>query len=129
MAFPSKKVRRDAETQLIEELEEIYPHNILLYHIPPADEITLQEFQELAVERLKVLRILERASTKNVRIYSKEWKETIVNELNTDGLKNYTKLLIKGEVKKRSDLEARRRDYLSHFILRLVYCSTIDLTR
>ena len=33
--------------------DELYPHRIQLYSTAPTDNISLQEFEELAVERLK----------------------------------------------------------------------------
>lgn len=59
---------------------------------------------------------------------SDEWKEHIINELNLAGLKHFVRLL-KGNGQADLDIIARRRDYLSHFILRFVYCRTEDLQR
>lgn len=110
-------------------LEELYPINVQFYIKPPPHEVSLEVIKENAVDRLKVLRILERAGNKTTRVYSKEWKEAIVNEINVDGLRGYAKLLLKGDSKKKSDLEARKADYMSHFMLRLVYCENPDLER
>lgn len=84
--------------------------------------------EELAVERLKVLRIFESASARYPSKHSDEWKECILRELNGEGLKGYVRLL-NGNGNTAADLEARRHDYISHFILRFVYCRTEDLKR
>ena len=113
-----------------ENLEKLYPHNVLLYKLPPTSDITLQEFEEVALERLKVFRILEDVCKTNIRIYSEEWKDKIINELNQENLKNYVRLIQGvGKAKKESEMIARKRDYISHFILRMVYCRTADLKR
>lgn len=104
------------------------PHNCNFYILPPLIDISLQEFEDLAIERLKVLRILEGATQKNFKVYSDEWKEHIINELNLDGLKHFVRLC-KGNDNKEADLNARRRDYISHFILRFAYCRSEELRR
>lgn len=110
-------------------LEELYPMNIQFYLKPPPHQVSLEVMKENAVDRLKVLRILERAGNKTIRVYSKEWKESIINEMNVEGLRGYSRLLMKGDSKKKSDYEARKADYMSHFTLRLVYCENQELER
>lgn len=83
---------------------------------------------DLAIERLKFLRIFEQAGVKHTKVMSDDWKEHIINELNLAGLKHFVRLL-KGNGQADLDIIARRRDYLSHFILRFVYCRTEDLQR
>ena len=34
---------------------DFYPHNLQFYAVPPTDNISLQEFEDLAIERLKGL--------------------------------------------------------------------------
>lgn len=134
MDFSHKiRVRRVVKTA-VDDLEALYPHSVLLYHLPPQQDITLQLFEELAVERLKVLRILEQAGSKNHRYMSDEWKEAIIEELNLQKLKSYARLIqhgggATGGAKKELDLLARQRDYVSHFILRMAYCKSEDLRR
>lgn len=74
-----------------------------------------------------MLRIFDSASVRYPTM-SKEWKESILREMNGDGLKVYTRLF-KGNGNTSADKEARRRDYISHFILRFAYCQTSDLKR
>lgn len=133
MDFTTRKARDRPQARIeTEDLEALYPHNVLMYSLPPTQDITLQTFEELAIERLKVLRILEQASSKNLRILSDEWRQAVIAELNQAGLKSYL-LLVEGHsttsTTKDADLIARRRDYISHFILRLAYCRTQDLKR
>jgi DNA primase large subunit len=109
-------------------LEKLLKHSVLLYELPPMCDISLFEFEELALERLKVLRIFEQVSNKILKTYSDEWKAEIIAELNHAGLKSYVRLL-NGNGKKEADMAARRRDYLSHFILRFCYCQSEELKR
>lgn len=131
----SHKVRiRSVARTAADDLEALYPIGMMLYHLPPTQDITLQMFEDLAVERLKVLRILEQASSKNHRYMSDEWKEAILDELNLQKLKSYARLIQHGGgmatgPKKEQDLVARQRDYVSHFILRMAYCKSEDLRR
>ncbi|GBP70610.1 DNA primase large subunit [Eumeta japonica] len=108
-----------------------YPHDLQMYRVPPIENITLQEFETLAVDRLKLLRSLASATTlKGHRIYSDEWLQCILNDLKSEGLKYYMKLCTKSECNlSESDLQARRKDHIGHFILRLAYCRTEELRR
>lgn len=116
-----------------ENLELVYPHNVMMYSLPPTQDMTLQTFEEYAIERVNLLRIFEQATSKNLRVLSDDWKNEIKEEMKQAGMKNYLRL-VDGHAKsgteyKHLDLEARRRDYISHFILRLAYCRSVDLKR
>ncbi|XP_058824224.1 DNA primase large subunit-like [Topomyia yanbarensis] len=126
----SRRSRLRPETQfnLDSVLEWLIPHNVALYVIPPMVDLTISEFESLALERLKVLRVLEQTAAKNLKPMSDEWREAIFNELNNDGLKHYVRLC-QGNHSKEQDIAARRKDYLSHFILRFVYCRSEELRR
>lgn len=82
----------------------------------------------LAVERLKLLRIVEQAGLKHPKLYSEDWENYIKNELNIAGLKYFARLFT-GNGNTDHDMFARRRDYLSHFILQLAYCRSEELRR
>ncbi|ESO86627.1 hypothetical protein LOTGIDRAFT_128625 [Lottia gigantea] len=100
---------------------EQYPHVLQFYSCPPIETISLQEFEEFAVERLKVLKACESAGIKHIR-----------------GTEAYTELMIK-EIRKtkfkgkenvtQEDIYCRRIDHISHFILRLAYCRSEELRR
>lgn len=108
------------------ELKDLLLHNTLFYLCPPLCAIPLQEMEELAVERLEMLRIFESSAAKYPDKRSDEYKQSVLREMNGKGLKSYVRLL-QGNGNTPADLEARRRDYLSHFILRFAYCRTDDL--
>ena len=116
-----------------EDLEQRFPHNVMLYKYPPTEDIKIQEFEDLALERLKILRILEQANAKGLRFLNDDWKEYVNAELKREGLKGFLRLCQgsanAGGAKHEAELQARRRDYISHFILRLAYCRTEELKR
>lgn len=131
MDFKTRKQRERTQPRIQnEDLEALYPDNVMLYYLPPTQDITLPVFEDLAIERLNVLRILEQASSKNLRIMTEEWRTEVIAELNQAGLKSYARL-VEGRTStaatKEQDLLARRKDYISHFILRLAYCRSQDL--
>lgn len=136
MDFRRKTKVRTERRPEYENLEQNYKHNVLLYRLPPTEDIKIQEFEDLALERLKVLRILEQAQTKGLRFLSDDWKEYVHDEFSREGLKGYLRLCTNGgntttnnASKHEFELQARRRDYISHFILRLAYCRTQELKR
>lgn len=131
----SHKVRiRTVKRTAVDDLEELYPHSCMLYRLPPQHDITIQTFEDLAIERLKVLRIFESVATKNLRPNSDEYREAIFEELNAQKLKSYVRLIQQAgsavsTAKREQDLVARQRDYVSHFILRFAYAKSEDLRR
>lgn len=129
MDFIQKKPQITANEVHLQHLEGLYPHNVLLYKLPPQDVITLDEFNELALERLKLLRIFDLVNSKPLRYLSEEWVNFVKEKMVSEGLKNFMRLLEGRGSNKEAYLQARRQDYISHFILRLVYCKTEDLKR
>lgn len=122
------RLRPEAQFGMDSVLDWLIPHNVALYAIPPMVDLSITELQSLALERLKVLRILEQATNKNLKLSSDEGRETVFHEMNHAGLKHYVRLC-QGNHSKDQDLAARRKDYLSHFILRFAYCGTEELRR
>lgn len=123
--------RKSTKTPIAESLVDSYPHDLQTYKVPPTENISLLEFETLALERLALLRSLAAATTlKGHRLYSEQWTESIINDLKTDGLKYYIKLCEKTSFgTSDTDLQARRKDHIAHFILRLAYCRTEELRR
>lgn len=120
---------RHAKRMKIEELSLEYPHPLQLYLKPPSGDISLEEFESIAYDRLKVLRILEQATLMGNKLYSPEWKIAIIGYMKKDGLRNYINLIQStgANIDSDSDVTIRREDHISHFILRLCYCRSLDL--
>lgn len=109
-------------------LLEQYPHVLMLYKALPLGEITLTEFEEVAFDRVQLLQIIEQATQMGNKLYSAEWKATIIGYLKKQELRRYVRLLEStGCSSADADTLIRREDYLSHFILRLAYCRSLDL--
>uniref|UniRef100_A0A7S3UDP7 DNA primase large subunit n=1 Tax=Picocystis salinarum TaxID=88271 RepID=A0A7S3UDP7_9CHLO len=85
-----------------------------LYFDPPFEDIALEEFEELAIDRLRVLKGIEAAKLSGKR----------ENEL-TDAV--FT--LLKQHMQEDTAEATRRKDAISHFVLRLAYCQTDELRR
>jgi DNA primase large subunit len=128
MDFTKKSKIKPLKTADEESIDRFTPHNCMFYILPPQNDVSLKDFEDLAIERLKLLRVLEQASLRYPKVLSDEWKEFVVNELNAEGLKYFVRL-IKGNGNTDQDKQARRRDYLSHFILRFAYCRSEELRR
>lgn len=88
------------------------------YLDPPSDEITLDEFEMLSLDRLQLLRAVE--------YYKSKIQDE--NELNNKISQAQKKFLFdKNAIYSKFNNE--KRDYLSHFTLKLGYCSSEDLRR
>ncbi|KAE8743590.1 hypothetical protein FOCC_FOCC010837 [Frankliniella occidentalis] len=122
--------RRKVTKVVAGSLAELYPHNLQMYYIPPITEISLSEFEDLALERLKVLRCLELVNLKGANKFSDEWKASLCEEMTKQGLKNFYKMSTAPTCKQTdAELQYRKKDHLSHFILRLAYCRSDELRR
>jgi DNA primase large subunit len=103
---------------------------ISLYTDPPSEEITLDEFELFALDRLQLLRGIEalRARGYEGADYTKKMDQL---ENKYMPLRAH-EVAVAGEVgTSASSVSASdcRRDSISHFILRLAYCKTEDLRR
>ncbi|KAM9003743.1 DNA primase large subunit isoform X1 [Sarcophilus harrisii] len=97
-----------------------YPHSLQFYLQPPSENISLAEFENLAVERLKLLKIVENLGVSYVK-GSEQYQSKLENEIR--------KLKFSYRESSEDEFEARRKDHISHFILRLAYCQSEDLRR
>uniref|UniRef100_A0A3B4A007 DNA primase large subunit n=1 Tax=Periophthalmus magnuspinnatus TaxID=409849 RepID=A0A3B4A007_9GOBI len=113
MQFPGR--RRKLNTNSVQ--GELYEHLLQFYGQPPIENISLTEFETLAVERLKLLKTVENVGISHVKV-SEEYKKKLDSEFKNLNFPN-----------KESEYDKRRKDHISHFILRLAYCQTEDLRR
>ncbi|KAI0403959.1 DNA primase, large subunit [Xylaria palmicola] len=98
-----------------------YPHRLNFYDIPPTADITLEQFEQWAIDRLRVLAELEACSFRN-----KSLTETASHMKPL--LEKY--LMLQPNSSSSSRLfDERQKDHYSHFILRLAFASTEDLRR
>ncbi|KAH9909904.1 DNA primase, large subunit [Xylariomycetidae sp. FL2044] len=98
-----------------------YPHRLNFYATPPTADITLEQFEQWAIDRLRILAELEACSFRN-----KSPAETYAHMKPL--LEKY--LPMDSNTSSSSKLFAeRQRDHYSHFILRLAFAQTEDLRR
>ncbi|KAG8901050.1 hypothetical protein FRB99_005592 [Tulasnella sp. 403] len=98
-----------------------YPYRLNLYQRPPLGDITLEEFETWAIDRLKVLAEIEASFVRN-RSYE-ELKSVVKSHCT-----KYLPLSANSAYERPLDQE-RRKDHVSHFILRLAFCRTEELKR
>ncbi|XP_078397958.1 DNA primase large subunit isoform X2 [Cetorhinus maximus] len=104
-------------------LAEIYPFPVQFYEQPPTENISLQDFESFAVERLKLLKSIETIGVSYIRA-SEPYNKKLEIELR----KLKFPYRVSSE-EKLDDYEIRRKDHISHFILRLAYCQSEELRR
>ncbi|KFO81226.1 DNA primase large subunit, partial [Cuculus canorus] len=95
-----------------------YPHSLQFYVDPPTENISLVEFESFAIDRLRLLKVVESLGVTYAR-GNDSYKAKLEAELRK----------LKFPALAEDDYEARRKDHISHFILRLAYCQTEDLRR
>ncbi|OTB00437.1 hypothetical protein M426DRAFT_65930 [Hypoxylon sp. CI-4A] len=98
-----------------------YPHRLNFYEIPPTADITLEQFEQWAIDRLRILAELEACSFRN-----RSPAETAAHMKPL--LEKYLPLDSNSSSSSKLSAE-RQKDHYSHFILRLAFASTEDLRR
>ncbi|KAK3366095.1 eukaryotic and archaeal DNA primase, large subunit-domain-containing protein [Lasiosphaeria ovina] len=98
-----------------------YSHRLNFYATPPTAEITLEQFEQWAIDRLRILAELEACSFRN-----KTLSETALHMKPL--LDKYMPLDANSSSSTQLVAE-RQKDHYSHFILRLAFSSTEDLRR
>ncbi|XP_043543379.1 DNA primase large subunit [Chiloscyllium plagiosum] len=119
MEFSRARPRR----QRCSPLAEVYPFPIQFYEQPPTENVSLQDFENFAVERLKLLKCIETLGVSYVRA-----SESYNKKLEAEFRKLRFPYRVSSE-EKLDEYEIRRKDHISHFILRLAYCQSEDLRR
>ncbi|KAH8888800.1 DNA primase, large subunit [Thozetella sp. PMI_491] len=98
-----------------------YPHRLNFYAAPPTADITLEQFEQWAIDRLRVLAELEACTFRN-----KSPAETATHMKPL--LDKYLPLEANSSPSTQRFAQ-RQKDHYSHFILRLAFASTEDLRR
>ncbi|XP_077625225.1 DNA primase large subunit [Crocuta crocuta] len=97
-----------------------YPHSLQFYLEPPSENISLIEFESLAIDRVKLLKTVENLGVSHVK-GTEQYQSKLEAEIRR------LKFSFRENVE--NEYERRRRDHISHFILRLAYCQSEDLRR
>ncbi|CAK7567974.1 MAG: DNA primase subunit pri2 [Sporothrix epigloea] len=98
-----------------------YPTRLNIYAEPPTADITLEQFEQWAIDRLRVLAELEACSFRN-----RSPAETATHM--KPMLEKYLPLDTNSSLSTQLAAQ-RKKDHYSHFILRLAFSSTEDLRR
>ncbi|KAK6361206.1 hypothetical protein TWF730_004949 [Orbilia blumenaviensis] len=109
-----------------------YPHRLNFYEKPPRDEVSLEEFEQWAIDRLRVLGEIETCLFRN---NTPSETDAVLKKL----LEKYLPLNSNSSLPESIDrtnprrfiglTNERKKDHYSHFILRLAFARTEDLRR
>lgn len=105
-----------------DDLRTMYPDRISFYNVPPTQEITLDQFETFAIDRLKIL-----IEINNLQSQGTNYGDLV--KLMTERVKLLMPLHAPGTIEDELLLEERRKDHYSHYILRLAFCRTDELRR
>ncbi|XP_047589304.1 DNA primase large subunit isoform X3 [Lutra lutra] len=97
-----------------------YPHSLQFYLEPPSESISLIEFESLAIDRVKLLKAVENLGVSYVK-GAEPYQSKLESEIR--------RLKFSYRENLENEYEPRRKDHISHFILRLAYCQSEDLRR
>ncbi|KAI8620794.1 DNA primase large subunit Spp2 [Chytriomyces sp. MP71] len=99
-----------------------YPFRLSLYTQLPTHTLSLSDFETFALDRLKVLRAIENAAVRNKS--ADDMAATV--KAATDKYLRMDPNMARTMVGNAALDEQRRKDHLSHFILKLAFCRTED---
>ncbi|ROT39899.1 eukaryotic and archaeal DNA primase [Sodiomyces alkalinus F11] len=101
--------------------EQNYPYRLNFYPDPPTADITLEQFEQWAIDRLRILAELEACSFRNKSPaeVATHMKPLLDKHLPLESNSSQSSQLF----------AQRQKDHYSHFILRLAFASTEDLRR
>ncbi|KAI0362235.1 DNA primase large subunit [Trametes cingulata] len=98
-----------------------YPLRLNFYDKPPIEDITIEEFETSALDRLRVLAEIESSYARN-----RTFKELC--EVMKSICEKYLPLHSDSAARENADVE-RRKDHIGHFVLRLAFCRSEELRR
>ncbi|EKM55552.1 uncharacterized protein PHACADRAFT_173695 [Phanerochaete carnosa HHB-10118-sp] len=98
-----------------------YPHRLNFYDQPPLGEVTIEEFETCALDRLRILAEIESSFARN-----RPWEE--LKRFTLEQCSKYLRLDASSAHKQDTEAQ-RRKDHLGHFVLRLAFCRSEELRR
>lgn len=109
-----------------------YPFWTNFYISPPTYKISLQEVEDITTERLKILQVVDNfmKSLDNSK-RNKQFFEVLISQINAVKMNNDKNFYAAGRSSEVTPnvFEARKRDHISHFLLRIFYCQTEELRK
>uniref|UniRef100_A0A0K8TFX0 DNA primase large subunit n=2 Tax=Lygus hesperus TaxID=30085 RepID=A0A0K8TFX0_LYGHE len=107
-----------------------YPHELQLYHDFPAFTISIGELEQSMAERLCVLQTLEEVGNRGLKVGTEDWRKAVIEDLKKHNLRGFCKLLTATSLGSDvDDFNMRRRDHMSHYMLRVSYSESEDKRR
>ncbi|EPS43941.1 hypothetical protein H072_2062 [Dactylellina haptotyla CBS 200.50] len=108
-----------------------YPNRLNFYAVPPKDEVSLEEFEQWAIDRLRVLGEIETClfrnnSTGEIDATLKRLLEKYLPLSSNNSIPESERSKPKGFA---GITNERKKDHYSHFILRLAFARSDDLRR
>ncbi|BCS19039.1 DNA primase subunit PRI2 [Aspergillus puulaauensis] len=103
-----------------------YPYRLNFYDTPPTAEITLEQFEQWAIDRLKILAEIEACSYRNKTAAETTAHITPLLQKFLPLSSNTSSRAGAADPRLRNE---RQKDHYSHFILRLAFAGTEDLRR
>ncbi|VDM66688.1 unnamed protein product [Strongylus vulgaris] len=100
----------------------VYNSNLQMYAVPPSEEISIEEFDDIAIERVKALKVVEDVKERYTW-GSNDFMVAMTREL-AKVMPIAAGTCLPADVEK-----ARRRDVIGHFILRLAFCRSPESTK
>ncbi|XP_044017701.1 DNA primase large subunit-like [Aphidius gifuensis] len=129
--FSHKKTVKMSVEERCNKLKKDFPHDIQMYIQVPTDVLDLQEFKQLAMERREILKMIELLMNRSDLKTLEERKTALLSSMRKDSYNHAAKLLqgLGCVANTEFELEARRRDALSHFAIRLAYSQNPELRK
>ena len=103
-------------------VDEKYATRLSMYTTPPQGNITTTEFYSTALDRLTVLRAIYNNGIKYSR-GNELYVKCVMSEIKAN-LPLRPNALEETDNNAKTKTEERRKDHISHFLLRLAYCRT-----
>ncbi|EPT06137.1 DNA primase large subunit [Fomitopsis schrenkii] len=98
-----------------------YPHRLNFYEKPPLGDITIEEFETCALDRLRILAEIESSFVRN-----RPWDELM--KITEAQCGKYLQLNSNSAHTLGLDAQ-RRKDHVGHYVLRLAFCRSEELRR